>query len=176
MFAESVNTDQYCAPTPPAAQPGDVRAQLGVGDTEVEPRDVAAVPFEQHRGQVVVGVDQRGLVEDGLGAGDESRVRLLGNGERGRQDEQGKETSSHVESPPGTNRSCSLKASAAGLTARWRAGLQLARVLRLIVMALRLRNQATGGKGPLLVPFDANVLAGASGPVFVPVQIQRKIA
>ena len=38
--------------------------------------DVATVPFEQHRRQVIVGVDQQGLVEDGLGAGEDLQLAL----------------------------------------------------------------------------------------------------
>src|SRR5882762_10805272 len=64
-----------------------------------------------------------------------------------------------------------------GLSLRgWRAGLQLALVLRLIVVPLRLRDQAIGTHCPFFVPLDPNGLGSPPGPVFVPVQIHRKIA
>ena len=73
MFAEFVHTDQYLRTDATLAQPGHVGAELGMGDTEVETRDVAVVLFQQHRGKVIVGVDERRLLEDGFGAGDEAR-------------------------------------------------------------------------------------------------------
>src|ERR1700730_822014 len=42
-----------------------------------------------------------------------------------------------------------------------RAGLQLALVLRLIIVPLRLRDQAIGTNCPFLVPLDPNGLASA---------------
>src|SRR5258705_13219652 len=52
-----------------------------------------------------------------------------------------------------------------GLSLRgWRAGLQLALVLRLIVVPLRLRDQAIGTHCPFFVPLDPNGLASAPTP------------
>ena len=43
----------------------------------------------------------------------------------------------------------------------WRAGLQLALILRLIEVPLRLRDPAVGTNRPFLVPLNANGLACA---------------
>jgi len=57
-------------------------------DAEVEAGQVAAAALDQHAGQVVVGVDQGGSLQDRAGPGDERRVGFLGRGERSCENEE----------------------------------------------------------------------------------------
>src|SRR5437867_2747115 len=57
-------------------------------DAEVEAGQVAVVALDQHAGQVVVGVDQGGSLQDRAGSGEERRVGLLGRGERRGENEE----------------------------------------------------------------------------------------
>ena len=61
------------------AQAGDVGAQVGLHDAQVQAREVAAVALDQHAGQVVVRVDQGSALEQRPRAG--QQVDLRGRGQ-----------------------------------------------------------------------------------------------
>ena len=62
-----------------------------------------------------------------------------------------------------------------GSTGRRRACRQRALVLRLVEVTVRLRNEAIRTNRPLLVALIRTDLPVPPGPVFVPVQVQRKV-